>query len=163
MKKLSFILFLFCFPGIAAEAPAQEPAAIDLTAPPVAAPPLALVTTPFRESFLFSPAEVAAIRRAQSGKVSGTASLNTDQTIDVPQRRIISLSGVVYRGQKDWILWLNGQKVTPAQMLPEIIDVQVAKDRVHLKWFDVGLNDVISITLRPHQTYDIVTGVLLPG
>jgi hypothetical protein len=149
-------------PDAAAAVPAEGAAPV-AAAPAVPEAPLQIITTPFTESFLFSPAEVAAVRRALSGQVSGTAALNTDQTINVPQRRLISLAGVVYRGQKDWILWLNGRKVTPKEMLPEIVDVQVAKDRVHLKWFDVGLNDVISITLRPHQTYDIVTGVLLPG
>lgn len=169
MKKIILLLTVLVFAGVsmavvAQETPQVDPAATAATpAVPAEPVPLPIIKTPFTQSFLFTPAEVAAIRRAQGGVVSGTAALGADQTTNVPQRRLIVLSGVVFRGENDWILWLNGRKVTPKDMLPEIVDVVVAKDKVHLKWFDVGLNDVISITMRPHQTYDIVTGVLLPG
>ena len=73
------------------------------------------------------------------------------------------MAGGIYRKPGDWIVWLNGHKVTPKNLLPEIVDISVQNERVHLKWFDIGINNVISISLRPHQTYDIVTGVLLPG
>lgn len=119
----------------------------------------------FDGSFLFSPAEIAAIRQAMAGTVSGTAMLEADKNpqVAIPQRRVIALTGVVFRAQDDWVAWINGQKITPDTLLPEIVDIRVERDHVKLKWFDVGLNAVISISLRPHQTYDIVTGVLLPG
>lgn len=79
----------------------------------------------------------------------------------IPTKRMISLSGVVYRSPGDWIVWLNGHKLTPGVKLPELVDIKVENDRVHLKWFDIGMAKIIAITLRPRQTYDITSGVLL--
>ncbi len=81
----------------------------------------------------------------------------------IPTKRVISLSGVLYRKPGDWIVWLNGHKLVPGKKLPEIVDIKVERDRVHLKWFDIGMAKIIAITLRPHQTYDIVSGVMLSG
>lgn len=139
---------------------AAEPAPVDSAAQK----PAINLQAPFAQSFLFTPAELMAIRKAMEGTVAGTAILSADQATVIPERRVISVSGVVWRGYGDWVVWLNGQKVTPKNLLPEIVDIQVNDNsKVHLKWFDIGLNDVISITIRPHQTYDIVTGVMLPG
>lgn len=82
----------------------------------------------------------------------------------IPERRLIMLSGILYKGQNNWIVWINGQKVTPDNYLPEIIEIKVENSSyVSLKWYDIGLQEVISITLRPNQVYDITTGILLPG
>lgn len=148
-------------PADAATAPATA------TADPNAAPTPVLMSDPtsaFEQSLLFTPAEIVALRRASEGSVVGTAVINANQQATViPPRRLIALSGVYLRRPGDWIVWINGKKMTPKDLLPEVMDISVQRDRVHLKWFDIGLNNVISITLRPHQTYDIVTGVLLPG
>lgn len=126
------------------------------------------VALPSEGSLLFSPIEIAAIQRALAGKVSGTEALHAKASAEaggsiIPLRRSISLSGVIWRGKDSWTIWLNGQKVTPEKLLPEIVDIKVEKEKVTLKWFDIGINGVILISLHPHQTYDIVTGVLLPG
>lgn len=154
-----------------ASAPASVPdaapgAAADPALPsdPAAAPTSAIdLNAPFVQSFLFTPVELVALRRASEGAVVGAAVLDADNTTYIPPRRVISVSGIFLRAPGDWIVWLNGKKMTPRDLLPEVIDISVQRDRVHLKWFDIGLNNIISITLRPHQTYDIVTGVLLPG
>ncbi len=159
---LSLVLTPFIVEAQEVVAPVPVPAAESPAAPAATVPAIDL-NAPFTQSFLFSPAEVVALRRAASGQVTGTAVLNAGSVTQVPVRRIISLAGVVYRSDHDWIVWINGKKMTPKDILPEIVDIRVANDRVHLKWFDIGLNNVISITLRPHQTYDIVTGILLPG
>jgi hypothetical protein len=141
----------------------QEPAA-EAVAPLVPAPVLtdAEKLQPFSGSLLMSPLEIAAIQRAMKGVVSGTATLGTFTKPVILPHRVIRLSGVVFRGQKDWVAWVNGKKVTPEKLLPEIIEIEVeSTSQVRLKWYDVGLNKVISIALHPHQTYDIVTGVLL--
>ncbi len=160
---------------VAATAQEPAPAAVDPAAPQAAAAqpadaataaaiqPSVDLNAPFTQSLLFSPAEIVALRRAAQGGSVGTAVLNADSTTVIPEKRVISLAGVVYRAPGDWIVWLNGKKMTPKDILPEVVEIKVSQDRVHLKWFDIGLNNVISITLRPHQTYDIVTGVLLPG
>lgn len=131
--------------------------------PAAASPPVVDLNTPFVQSFLFTPAELVALRRAAEGAVVGAAVLGADNTTYIPPRRVISVAGIFLRAPGDWIVWLNGKKMTPKDLLPEVMDISVQRDRVHLKWFDIGLNNIISITLRPHQTYDIVTGVLLPG
>ena len=120
----------------------------------------------FSGSFLFSPAEVALIQKALMGKVDvpeQTLSIEKKTEAQIPQRRLIQVSGVLYRGKGDWIVWINNRKVTPNKLLPEILEIKVNNSSyVHLKWFDVGLNAVIAITMRPNQTYDITSGVLLP-
>ena len=131
---------------------------------PVAMPP-APVDVPFTRSLLFSPLEVTMIERAVAGNVAGSSMLEAGKAVQqqIPLRRLISVAGLLWRSDADWIVWLNGKKVTPKSLLPEIVDIKVSRDAVTLKWFDIGINGVISLTLRPHQTYDIVTGVLLPG
>ena len=144
--------------ALVAEVPVDP--AITVTAEAVR---LKLLNEPFKQSFLFTPLELAMIARANAGKPASTALLQAGNPQYIPPRRIISLAGVLFRKQGDWIVWLNGRKVVPKQLLPEIIDIEVKNDLVHLKWFDIGMNKIISISLRPHQTYDIVTGMLLPG
>lgn len=149
-------------PSVDAEMP-EDPAAATAAKPASQVPVLTDPTVPFEQSFLFTQAELLALRRASQGSVIGPAILNADKAAAIPQRRVIALSGVYQRAPGEWVVWINGKKMTPKDLLPEVMDIRVEGDRVHLKWFDIGLNNVISITLRPHQTYDIVTGVLLPG
>lgn len=174
MTRLFFIfgfVFLFCVaaqaqtPPIAAEAAAPASAAAPAVDPAVAAEEerKRLLNMPFNGSFLFSPLEIAAILQANAGKPPGGGILNADKAQYIPPRRVISLAGVLFRNQDDWIVWLNGSKVMPKNLLPEIVDISVANDVVRLKWYDIGMNKIIDISLRPHQTYDIVTGILLPG
>lgn len=121
---------------------------------------------PFTGSLFLSPDDISKIRQAMIPKPPGQpkdTSTAEKQAPIIQQKRMITLAGVIYRDPKDWVVWLNGKKVIPDKLLPEIKGIEVEKDRVHLKWFDNGLNKVISITMRPHQKYNIVTGVLLPG
>jgi hypothetical protein len=112
-----------------------------------------------------TPIEIAVIQKALLGKVVSSETLGADDSrMAIPERRVIRIAGVLWRSGSDWIVWMNGQKVTPKKLMKEIVDIQVENSSyVKLKWYDVGLNVVISITLRPHQTYDITTGILLPG
>jgi hypothetical protein len=184
MKKTVFVLILSLLaaaPACAQEAPQASAPPAAPSAPPAEAtapavetaatqippPPAAQAPAYFGDSLLFSPVEVAMIQRAVQGTTSGAQMLDVKTAPQViPARRVISVAGVVYRSDADWIAWINGQKITPKKMgalADKIIDIRVDRDQVHLKWFDIGINNIIAITLRPHQTYDIVTGVLLPG
>lgn len=128
---------------------------------PAPVPAATVVGQPlFKQSLFFSPMEMLSIQRVLQNTPGG-ALPNGQQAI--PTRRTISLSGVIFRKPDDWIVWLNGKKMTPGDVLPEVVDIKVEDNIVHLKWFDIGLNDIISISLKPHQTYDITTGILLPG
>jgi len=117
----------------------------------------------FKKSLLFSPLEIALIQKALKGRPPSVNKLRIEKQ-NIPERRVIKISGVLYRGKNDWIVWMNGTKVTPGHLLPEILEIEVKNSSyVRLKWYDIGLNAVISITMRPHQIYDIGTGILLPG
>ncbi|TNE32042.1 MAG: hypothetical protein EP349_02555 [Alphaproteobacteria bacterium] len=114
---------------------------------------------PYSKSLFFKDEEISAIQRALLG-ISATGDTQSNK----PKKpRILTLSGVLYKSPDDWVVWLNGNRVTPKNQLPEIINIQVEPTKIHLKWFDYGFNDVIFITLRPNQFYDIETGLLLPG
>lgn len=82
--------------------------------------------------------------------------------VPIPPRSI-RLSGLLYSSPEHWMIWLNGFRVTPGHLLPEIINISVESQQVYLEWFDYVLNKVISIRMKPHQVYDIDTGILLPG
>ncbi len=130
------------------------------TAAPAAEPDINKI---FRGSFFFSPLEIADIEQALEGHVRKSTGTDTTDA-PIPQHRVIQLSGVYYRSPGDWVVWMNGQKVTPANLLPQIVSIHVSpSSRVHLQWYDIGLNQVLALTLRPNQTYDITSGVLLPG
>lgn len=166
----------------AAAGPATSPAGTVITAPatgvaaaaapvPVApassAPPPENkddVKNPFVRSLFFTAQELAEIQKARKGILSvdaGRIGAATGQVI--PQVRTITLTGVLYKSEDDWLIWLNGQKLNPKNLLSEIVDIDVSPDSsVRMKWFDIGLNGIIDITMRPHQKYDIVTGLLLP-
>lgn len=118
------------------------------------------LNAPFKGTLMFSKVEMAAINTALSGYVSPTVGGSPEEAV---KPRLIKLAGVVYRDANDWTVWLNGYKLGPGRLLPEIAEIYVHENRVHLKWFDAPTNEIISITLRPHQTYDILTGILLPG
>jgi hypothetical protein len=184
MKKLFQPLMVFMLLCVSAayaqvptqtptQAPAPQPAAAPAAAN-AAANPAAAVTAasgltpeemnkPFEGSFFLTPLEITAIQRALGGRVMKASTLGAEGGAVIPAHRVIRVSGVLYRSPADWVVWMNNEKVTPGNLLPEIVDISVkSSSKVSLQWYDVGLNQVLSITLRPHQTYDITTGVLLP-
>lgn len=84
-----------------------------------------------------------------------------------PQRRMgpreLSIGGIIYTNNKDWTVWLNGQKITPKRIPPEIIDIRVSKDSIKLKWFDEYTNQIFPIKMRTHQRFNLDTRIFLPG
>lgn len=123
----------------------------------------------FDRSLFLSQPDIILIQNAIKGNVASNAAVDlisrkASKKKPVLTRRVISVAGVFYRAPDNWIVWLNGHKLMPGKLLPEIIDISVKdSSQVSLKWFDATLDKIISITLRPHQTYDIGTGILLPG
>jgi hypothetical protein len=178
MVKMFHILVLLLVLGItpakaqqtapASPAPAVKAAPASAHPMPVTPPLVGGLTPeelnkPFSGSFFLTPLEVAAVQQALKGSVIKNITLAAPDK-PIPTHRVIRVSGVFYRSPENWVVWMNNQKVTPDNLLPEIVDISVKdSSKVALKWYDVGLNEVISITLRPQQTYDIPTGVLLPG
>lgn len=115
---------------------------------------------PFRDSLLFTDLEIDTILKAEAGRaVQSTVGIESVELIPVDRK--IWVSGIYYKSAQDWILWMNGYKLTPGYLLPEIRGIKVEQDRVHLEWYDIGKNGIINITMQPHQVYDIVTGILV--
>ena len=115
---------------------------------------------PFTDTLLFTNAEVALVRESAAGRTAASAALGADKVELIPIDRKIKLSGIYYQAEGHWIVWMNGYKLVPGRLLPEIQEIRVNRDEVFLRWYDIGLNDIISLTLRPNQIYDIVTGIV---
>ncbi len=149
----------------AAQAPGSAPS---LSAEPALPGPVKSEDLPDlpASSLFFSPQQMAAIHQAlvgiymplfeQEQSITGAAAVPL-------AARTLHLSGMLYSSDKNWIIWLNGFRLTPNRLLPEVVEINVGKKEVSLKWYDAVLNKIIAITLRPHQIYDIDTGILLPG
>lgn len=89
---------------------------------------------------------------AKSGQVSRPDSV-----------REIALGGILYKSGSDWAIWLNSQKITPKNMPPAIIDIQVNKDYIRLKWLDFQTNQIFPVKLRANQRFNFDTRMFLPG
>lgn len=86
------------------------------------------------------------------------------QPVDTgPAPRNVTLAGIVFRSNKDWVIWLNNRRVLPNAIPSEILDLQVHKDYIKLEWFDKDSNQIFPIKLRPHQTFNLDTRIFLPG
>lgn len=80
-----------------------------------------------------------------------------------PEEREVTLAGIVYVDHADWTIWLNGKRVTPTAIPPEVFDLKVSKEYIEMKWFDEYTNQVFPLRLRPHQRFNIDTRIFLPG
>ncbi len=154
--------------GAAASADAAHPGVVPGVSPTTAPAPEETqsdVNKPFARSLFYTKQDLMQIKKALGGNVVDVNRPVTGGGGEaIPQVRTITLTGVLYKGPGDWLIWLNGQKLNPHNLLSEISEIEVFKDsRVRLKWYDIGLDGVIDVTLRPHQKYDIVTGLLLPA
>lgn len=169
LQRFCAFLMVLVLTGVTGLAQAQQQAP-SATAPAEGeeAPPQTelLVIDDIPESFFFSRNEVVAIKRAMSGFESALPSGEgdgADGEAAPPPNRQIRVSGILYVSPDVWTVWVNGRRVIPGYLLPEIVDIRVERRFVYLEWYDQMTDTIISITLRPHQTYDIDTGILLPG
>lgn len=91
--------------------------------------------------------------------------LNALGTVDKvkPANRDISLNGIVFVSEKDWTIWLNGMRVTPSAIPREVMDLQVHKHFIEVKWLDDYTNQIFPIRLRAHQRFNLDTRIFLPG
>ncbi len=77
--------------------------------------------------------------------------------------REIYLSGIVYKNAEDWVIWLNGQRVTPGAVPKEVMDLRVFDEYIELKWLDDYKNSIYPIRLQPHQRFNLDTRIFLTG
>jgi len=123
------------------------------------------VNTP---SLFFTVREQALIEEARRGV---TARLATDRELDAAQDgdsivkgpREVSIGGILYAGANDWVIWLNGEKITPQSLPSEITDITVNKDSVKLKWFDAYTNQIFPIKLKTHQRFNLDSRIFITG
>jgi len=119
-------------------------------------------------SLFFTSAEVALIASVRNGIITRPPTereLNTGETEVSPEKGIreLSLGGIVYNSSSNWTIWINGKKITPKRIPPEILDIKVRKDHVKIRWFDPYTNQIFPIKLKPHQRFNIDTRIFLPG
>ena len=80
-----------------------------------------------------------------------------------PKRRYVTLGGIVYNGENDWTIWLNGKRVTPDALPVEALDLQVYEDYIEVKWFDDYTDQIFPLRLRAHQRFNLDMRIFLPG
>lgn len=87
----------------------------------------------------------------------------TTSALSVDAPREIRLSGLIYKSKSDWIIWLNGKRITPKSLPTEVYDLKVYKNYIELEWFDGNTNQIFPIRLRPHQRFNLDARMFLPG
>ncbi|MFA5041240.1 MAG: hypothetical protein WC464_06380 [Bdellovibrionales bacterium] len=79
-----------------------------------------------------------------------------------PERKgEIHLGAVLYYGQDDWTLWLQGQKWTPETIRSDIRILEVTANDVRLSIREEHGTDEKIITLKPNQSFEIATGKII--
>ena len=123
-----------------------------------------LFFTKWQHALLLEAKNLFRTRRPEEREIASTASTNMMSTQPrVRGIRELSLSGILYKSGDEWIVWLNGQRVTPDAIPREVIDMKVRNDYIELKWFDSFTNLIYPIRLRPHQRFNLDSRIFLPG
>lgn len=115
-------------------------------------------------SLFLTPNEQSLIREARAGFNTSDPTKVDDPMGGILQgSRELILGGVAYSSRADWTIWLNGQKITPKNLPPEILDIAVYKDHIRLKWIDSSTNQIFPVKLRSNQRFNMDTRMFLPG
>lgn len=80
-----------------------------------------------------------------------------------PLNREVRVGGIVYTGPQNWIVWVNGRKVTPKEKPWQIMDIRVNGEYIEMKWIDEWSRKVYPIRIRAHQRFNLDTRTFLPG
>ena len=78
-------------------------------------------------------------------------------------QRYIHLQGILYSSADEWVVWMNGQKITPEALPREVVGFKVYESYVEMRWFDEYTNKIIPLRLHPMQRFHIDTRMFLPG
>lgn len=120
-----------------------------------------LFFTPWQYALLQESKRGFLARPPDQGEVEDTLQGTPEQK--VKGIRELSLSGIVYINAQDWTVWLNGQRLKPDALPPELLDIKVHEGHVELKWFDEWTNLIYPVRLRPHERFNLDTRIFLPG
>lgn len=83
--------------------------------------------------------------------------------LDVGKDRNLTLAGISYGDGKNWVVWLNKQRLTPTRLPPQVRDIKVYRHYVEIRWLDDETKETISVRLRPNQRFNLDTQTFLPG
>jgi hypothetical protein len=115
---------------------------------------------------IFTYWERTAINEARHG--GGKLSFNRTQGATAnkpkppPEEREITLSGIAYTAPNDWTVWLNGKRLVPGALLPEMLALDVHSTYIEMRWMDDYTGRIYPIRLRPHQRFNLDSHVFLP-
>lgn len=122
-----------------------------------------LVFTLWQHSLLQDAKRLFRTRRPTEGEIASATDGSAVDEMRPRGVRELSLSGILYKGKDDWIVWLNGKRLAPDALPKEIIDIKVTETHIDLKWFDAYTNLIYPIRMRPHQRFNLDTRIFLPG
>lgn len=122
-----------------------------------------LVFTLWQHSLLQDAKKLFVTRRPTEGEIAAAADGSAVQEARPRGIRELSLSGILYKGKDNWVVWLNGQRMAPNAVPKEVMDIKVSKDYIDLKWFDSYTNLIYPIRIRPHQRFNLDSRIFLPG
>lgn len=80
-----------------------------------------------------------------------------------PGLRELSLGGIAFGSGERWTVWLNGVRITPDAIPPQVMDIKVSRAYIDLKWFDGYTNKIYPIRMRPHERFNLDSRIFLPG
>lgn len=120
-----------------------------LAAAAVAPAPAAAQSAPLPPSAFFSPDQVAAIEAALRQRALGLPPESRPAVATAPRR--LRLGAIVRFGPDRWTIWLNGERVTPANLPPAVQAISVAEGQVVMQWYDARHDAVVPVALRPYQ------------
>ncbi|HEY1096122.1 MAG TPA: hypothetical protein VGF14_02680, partial [Alphaproteobacteria bacterium] len=76
------------------------------------------------ESIFFTPNQLASIMRAKQGFLAPREAFDPNNQGSDPATggsRVVSLAGIVYVDSKNWVIWLNGERVTRKNMPQRLV------------------------------------------
>lgn len=116
-------------------------------------------------SLFFNPPQYALLREARIGFNTRIPTLQDlrdpanrenkggDKAPEIIRR--LTLLGILYTNDRDWVIYFNNQRLTPKNLPEDIADINVTGEYIDLVWYDQLTNQPVTIRLRPGQTFDL--------
>jgi len=101
-------------------------------------------------SLFFTPDQVAAIEAALRERARYRPPEQAAAPGPEAPRRL-RLGAIIRFGPAHWTIWLNGERVTPANLPQAVQGIDVRPESVTLDWFDARRGMLVQVALRPYQ------------
>lgn len=112
-------------------------------------------------SLFFAPDQVAAIEAALRER----ARYRPPEQAAAPEPeapRSLRLGAIIRFGPQHWTIWLNGERVTPANLPRSVQGIVVRPEGVTLDWFDSRRGTLVQVALRPYHEVLLDSGEVRP-